>query len=111
MSALYIIDFVGRAGGGGGALYIGKGKIAGVDAGRVIYDGTYGENGDKLEGTVTLTATAPDSFLVTGRPFPAGQKVEVPFTLPSHFGNGEEHVLSVAGQHVIVRFQKISDIP
>ena len=111
MSALYIIDFVGRAGGGGGALYIGKGRIIGVDAGRVIYDGSYRENGNNLEGTVTLTATAPDGFLVTGQPFSVGQKIEIPIRLPANFANGQEHVLPVDGKHVIVKFQKIADIP
>lgn len=35
MSALYAMNFVGMGGTGGGAVYVGNGKIVGIDAGNL----------------------------------------------------------------------------
>lgn len=108
--AFYIMDFVGREGRGGCALYIGHDRIVGVDVGRVVYNGAYTTDGTCLRGAVDLTASEP-GFLVTGHPLPVGHTIKVTFTLPENFATGENHVIEVAGTQVLVSFQKIDDLP
>ncbi|MGH7123815.1 MAG: hypothetical protein ACREFI_05540, partial [Stellaceae bacterium] len=45
MNALYSMRFVGMTGSGLGAIYIGKGKLVGIDALNTHYDGTYTQQG------------------------------------------------------------------
>jgi len=54
VSALYAMNFVGMGGTGGGAVYVGNGKIVGIDAGNLRYSGTYIEEGGRMKGTVNL---------------------------------------------------------
>jgi hypothetical protein len=70
MSALYQMRYHGVAGVGHGAIYIGKGMVAGVDLTGARYSGSYTSNGAGLQGIVTLISAG--SALVTGQPMPAG---------------------------------------
>ncbi|WP_407114416.1 hypothetical protein [Bradyrhizobium sp. LMG 9283] len=50
------MNFVGMAGTGGGAVYVGNGKIVGIDAGSLRYSGNYIEKGGRMKETVNLYA-------------------------------------------------------
>jgi hypothetical protein len=56
MSALYAMNYVGQTGTGGGAVYVGNGKIVGIDVGNLRYNGTYTEQAGRLKGSVMLSA-------------------------------------------------------
>ena len=56
MSALYAIHYQGGAAVGFGAVYIGRGKIVGVDINNVRINGTYVEQGGRMKPNVILTA-------------------------------------------------------
>ena len=47
-SALYATTFAGKADFGGGAVYIGNGKVSGMDVGSLRYRGTYIEKDGRL---------------------------------------------------------------
>ncbi|MBR2813501.1 MAG: hypothetical protein IKE60_02540 [Reyranella sp.] len=109
MSAMYEMQYQGVAGGGHGAIYIGKGKIVGIDVTGARYSGTY-TNGQTLSGSATLTSAG--GVLVTGAPIPPGTKVPITFAnLPLNLGNGQFVQVSVGGNPVNVAFHKIDDIP
>ena len=59
MRALYVMNYLGSTGIGAGVLYIGNGQILGTDVGLSRYEGTYVEDGGRIRGTATITATAP----------------------------------------------------
>jgi hypothetical protein len=65
MSAFYAMNYVGQTGTGGGAVYVGNGKIVGIDVANLLYNGTYTEAGGRLKGTVAMTAPMGGT-LVTG---------------------------------------------
>ena len=109
MSALYAMRYRGVAGTGHGAVYIGKGKVLGVDVTGARYDGAYTSQGANLVGTVTLTSAG--AAFVTGQHMPAGTTVPITFNLPANFGNGQFQSVMVGGQPVQVAFDKIGDIP
>lgn len=110
MSALYLMQYVGNAGYGIGAIYIGKGVIVGADAGNGRYSGSYKEEGGRLKASVTLTMTQAGP-LVTGQMVPAGTKLPITADWPSNFANGEPQSVSVSGHPVQVTFEKVGDIP
>jgi len=109
MSALYQMRYQGVAGVGHGAIYIGKGMIAGVDVTGARYSGTYAAQGSNLSGAVTLTSAG--GALVTGLPVPPGTKVPITFSLPANFWGGQFQTVTVGGKPVQVAFDKIADIP
>jgi hypothetical protein len=110
MSALYAIWFSSVEDVSMGALYIGKGKIVGIDAGNIRYYGTYGERGRRIK--VTGTLSAPErAMLVTGRKLAAGQSLQFTADWPSNFANGKPQRMTVAGSAVSVTFEKIGDVP
>ena len=110
MSALYAMRYLGAVGVGIGAIYIGRGKMVGIDAAYGRYDGSYTEQNGRLRGTVSLSIPGGGN-LVTGQPLPAGQSIQIAFDLPSTFANGQAQTVSVAGRPVQVTFEKIGDIP
>lgn len=115
MSALYQMRYQGVAGVGHGAIYIGKGKVLGVDITGARYDGSYTGGGSLLNPGTTLTGavtlTAAGGTLVTGQPVPPGTQVQISFSLPPTFGNGQFQPVTVGGKPVQVAFDKIGDIP
>jgi hypothetical protein len=102
--------YLGQTGIGAGAMYIGKGKVAGVDVGGGRYEGKYTEQDGRLKGTATLSAPQ-GAVLVTGQQMPAGAKIPLAVDWPSNFANGAAQPISVAGRTVQVTFEKIADIP
>jgi hypothetical protein len=109
MSALYQIRCEGIVGAGHAALYIGKGRVIGIDITGARYDGSYTEQGGVLSGSVTLTSVGGE--LVMGQRVPYGIRVPITFKLPSNFADGEYRTISMAGKPLQVSFQKIGDIP
>jgi hypothetical protein len=109
MSALYAMNFVGMTGTGGGAVYVGKGKIVGIDVGNLRYNGTYTEQGGRLKGTVALSAPTGGT-LVTGAQLPAGGRLSVTLDWPANFSDGKPQALTVEGSPVHVVFEKIGDV-
>jgi hypothetical protein len=109
MSALYQMRYQGVAGVGHGAIYIGKGIVAGVDLTGARYSGSYVSQGSSLNGTVTLTSAG--GALVTGQTVPPGTKVVITFSLPTNFANGQFQTVTVGGRPAQVAFDKIADIP
>ena len=109
MSALYLMQYQGAAGVGGGAIYIGKGKVVGVDVGGSKYDGTYAEANGRIKGTATMTAGT--GALVTGAQVQPGTKIPLSIDWPSNFANGQAQPISVMGQQVHVKLEKVGDIP
>jgi hypothetical protein len=84
MSALYAMNYVGQTGTGGGAVYVGNGKIVGIDVGNLRYNGSYTEQGDRLSGTVSLYAPT-GGILVTGAEVPAGSKLTLTLDWSANF--------------------------
>ena len=74
--ALYTMNFSGQRGRGGGVVYVGNGKIVGIDVGNFRYHGSYVEQGGRLKGTLGLTAPTAGE-LVTGVQLSAGTRLAV----------------------------------
>lgn len=110
MSAFYIMRYHGqaRADGGFGAIYIGHGKIAGVDVGNGRYIGSYTETNGRVRGTVNLSNPS-GSTLVTGEHLPAGASIPMTFDWPVNFTGPQ--TISVHGRQVSITFEKVSDLP
>ena len=110
-ATLYALKFHGMAGAGGTVLYVGNGIIAGMDAGGLIYDGTFQtDQHGAISGSARLTAKV-SAQLVTGATLSQGQSVTVPFSLPANFGNGQQFQFNVGGTPVPATFEKIKDVP
>src|SRR5690348_9844355 len=110
MSALYIMRYLGGTGTGFGSIYIGRGKIVGVDVGNGRYAGTYSEQGGRIKGNAQLSMPQ-GGVLVTGAQVPAGTKIQLTVDWPADFANGSLQAISVNGQPVQVTFEKVGDIP
>ena len=88
MSALYAMRYLGASGTELGAIYIGRGKIVGIDVANARYSGSYSEQGNRMKAKVTLTAKE-NAVLVTGQQVSAGTKIEMTADWPSDFANGK----------------------
>jgi hypothetical protein len=102
--------YLGQAGLGAGAIYIGKGKIVGIDAANGRYQGSYTEQNGRIKATVALSIPGGGQ-LVTGQQLPAGQQLQITGDWPANFANGQPQQVSVAGHTVSVTFEKIGDVP
>lgn len=111
MSALYAMRYLGQSGIGLGAIYIGKGKIVGVDVANGRYSGSYKEEGGRVKATAQLSAPPGGAILVTGAQLPAGQSIPLTADWPANFADGNAQTIMVMGQPVQVTFEKIGDIP
>jgi hypothetical protein len=109
MSALYAMNFVGQSGTGGGAIYIGSGKIVGIDVGNLRYSGTYVEAAGRVKGTVIMRAPTGGQ-LVIGTQLPAGSQLSASVDWPANFADGQPQVILIEGKSVHVVFEKIGDI-
>jgi hypothetical protein len=107
--ALYLMKFVGVADFGGGILFIGNGKIVGMDIANLRFKGTYSENNGRFVSSVTMKAPT-GATLVTGQELPAGASLKLTTDWPMDFANGQQHPLLVEGLPVQVTFEKIDDI-
>lgn len=110
MSALYAMRFAGRSDTGAGAIYIGKGKIVGVDVGNGRYHGSYTEQGGRVKANVTLSMPT-GGMLVTGQQAAPGTEIQMTADWPSNFANGQAQTISVGGKPVQVTFEKVGDVP
>lgn len=108
MSALYQMQFLGQSGAGAGAIYVGRGKVVGIDATGARYNGSYVDQAGRLKGTVTLTSAS--GMLVTGQSISPGTQVPITLDLPANFAGHPQQIM-VAGRPVTVSFDKIGDIP
>jgi hypothetical protein len=109
-AALYAMRFVGNAGFGIGAIYIGHGKVAGIDAGDVRYDGTFTEDNGRIKGQATMSMPNGGS-LVNGQQLPPGTKIPLSVDWPANFADGKPHPIMVNGRPVQVTFEKVADVP
>jgi hypothetical protein len=107
--ALYVMNYVGQTGTGGGAVYVGNGKIVGVDVGNLRYHGSYSEQGGRLKGTVALTAPTGGT-LVTGAQLPAGSRLSLTLDWPANFADGKPQPVTIEGRSVHVTLEKVGDI-
>jgi hypothetical protein len=107
--ALYAMTYAGSDDVGGGAIFIGNGKVSGIDAGNVRYHGTYIEEGGRLKLNAVLS-TPTGATLVTGDEIPAGTKLQLTADWPADFKEGQHLQILVAGKPVTVSFEKIDDI-
>lgn len=110
MSALYAMRYVGQTGTGAGVIYIGRGKIVGIDVGNGRYNGTYLEENGRLLGTATMSFPSGGT-LVTGQQLSPGASLQLTTDWPSAFSNGQAQQIAVNGKPVNVTFEKIGDIP
>src|SRR5262249_30455077 len=108
MSALYTMQYQGVAGFGGGVVYIGRGKILGMDMTQAHYEGSYTNEDGRIRGTVTITAAG---VLGTGQPVPPGSQGQARFDWPWNFDDGQYLPVAVGGKPVQVVFRKIGDVP
>jgi hypothetical protein len=108
-SALYAMTFAGKSDFGGGAVYIGNGKVSGMDAGNLRYRGTCIERDGRLKLDVVVTAPT-GATLVTGDQVPPGTKLQLTADWPADFRDGQHLEITVAGKPVTVSFEKIDDI-
>jgi hypothetical protein len=102
------MQYHGVAGFGGGVVYIGRGKILGMDMTQAHYEGSYTEQGGHIRGTVLITAAG---VLVTGQPVPPGSQVQATFDWPTNFADGQFRPVAVGGKAVQVVLRKIGDVP
>lgn|GEM_PF-5269682 len=107
--ALYAMTYAGADDVGGGAIFIGNGKVSGIDAGNVRYHGTYTEQGGRLKLNAVLS-TPTGATLVTGDRLPGGTKLHLTADWPADFKEGQHLEIMVAGKPVTVSFEKIDDI-
>lgn len=110
MSALYAMRYLGGAGVGLGAVYVGKGIIVGVDVGDGRYNGTYTEEGGRLQAKLTLSMPN-GGLLVTGDQVTPGTEIPLTADWDSDFDSGQVQQIMVAGRPVEVTFEKIGDVP
>lgn len=110
MSALYAMRYLGGTGVGMGAIFIGKGIILGVDVSNGRYNGTYTEEGDRLQASLTLSMPT-GGVLVTGDQVPPGTEIPLTADWPKDFANGQAQQIIVSGNPVEVTFEKIGDVP
>jgi hypothetical protein len=105
------MNYLGSTGVGFGAIYIGNGAFVGVDVANARYNGTYTEQGGRIQLTGQLTAPPGGAALVTGAQLPAGQSIPLTADWPDDFANGNSQTISVAGNNVQVTFDKVGDCP
>lgn len=110
MSALYAMRYLGRSDVGAGAIYIGRGKIVGIDIGGARYDGTYTEGAGRMKARVNMHVPA-GVVLVTGQQIPQPTTIPLAADWPLTFADGTAQQIMVAGLPVSVTFEKIGDIP
>lgn len=110
MSALYKMTYGGEASTGQGAIFIGNGKILGIDIGDIWYEGEYWEENGSVRMQAKMTAKSPGAILVTGRCLSVGETIPIDATWPVEMEPGELHQISVAGRPVNLTLQKIGDI-
>jgi hypothetical protein len=113
MGAFYIMKYFGKAGAGGGTLYIGKGVVVGTDIQGAKLDGTYHVIGDRMIGVVKMTQPASGSTLVTGQTLPPGTVFDLNFDFPAHsFADGRPYPMTgFGGEPLMVTFEKVRDLP
>ncbi|MGJ5075515.1 hypothetical protein [Bradyrhizobium oligotrophicum] len=109
MSALYAMHYVGSSSSGDGAIYVGNGKIVGIDVGNLRYSGSYSQQAGRLKGTVNLYAPV-DGTLVTGSKVPAGTQWSIKIDWPANFADGSPQPISIQGQTVHVVLEKVGDV-
>jgi len=108
MGALYAMNYVGQTGAGSGAVYIGEGKILGIDVGNIRYSGTYNQQGSRIKGTVALSAPN-GGMLVTGTELPAGSRIDLSLDWSANLADGQPQAVNIEGRSVHVVLEKIGD--
>ena len=111
-SALYTLNYSGQTSGGGGVVYIGNGKIVGIDASNFRYHGSYVEQGGRLNGTLGLTAPTAGE-LVTDKQniqLSAGTRIELALDWALDFSNGKPQLITIEGRPVHVLLEKVGDV-
>lgn len=112
MAALYLAYFTGTAGMSMALFYIGKGIIAGGDAGGMHYDGSYQTTHDGcLVGSIDFVIS-PGQQVITGTA--AGieaARFTTPIKLPSDFDNGQTIRLDTVVGPINARFEKLKELP
>ncbi len=111
MSALYIMRYLGEHDTGSGTVYIGKGRIVGVDETDVRYHGSYEVASGRLKGTVELSTPTPGATLVTGHLLSPDQSVTIEVDWPENFESADALFVKVAGEPVSVTLEKVGDTP
>ena|SRR5262249_28622138 len=113
MGAFYIMKYFGKAGAGGGTLYIGKGVVVGTDIQGAKFDGTYHVTNDRMRGVVKMTSPASGSTLVTGQTLPPGTVIDLNFDFPAdNFWDGRPYPMTgYGGEQLMVVFEKVRDLP
>lgn len=106
---LYAMKYVGNTGMGLGCIYVGNGKILGMDASGGRYDGSYTEQNNQMEVALKLTMIV-DGILVTGARAPKGTTLDLAATWQSTFGDGKPQPINVGGGAVQVTFEKIGEV-
>src|SRR5689334_9190485 len=111
MSAgLYLVRYKGF-GTGSAVIYVGHGRIVGMDGGGLRYNGKYSEAPDgRLAGMVALT-TLDRATLITGRTITRDTPVHIGIDLPADFAMGGWFPLVVAEMRVLATFEKLADLP
>lgn len=103
---LYAMKYVGNTGMGFGCIYVGQGKILGMDAAGGRYNGTYIEQDDQLHVSLTLTMIV-DGILVTGARAAKGATLSITAMWPTTFGDGKPQPIHVGGGTVLVTFERL----
>jgi hypothetical protein len=112
MGAFYIMKYFGKAGAGGGTLYIGNGIVVGIDIQGAKLDGTYRLIDDRMRGVVKMTSPASTLTLVTGQTLPPSTVIELSFDFPAHnFADGRPYPMTgYGGEQLMVAFEKVRDL-
>jgi hypothetical protein len=112
MNGFYTMKYFGKAGAGGGTVYIGKGVVVGIDIQGAKIDGTYEVTGDRIKGVARITVPKEGSTLVTGQTLPGGAEFSLRFDFPaSSFADGTPQILEgYGGESLEVVFEKVRDL-
>jgi hypothetical protein len=110
MRGFFKMDYSGANSAGSGAIAFIDGKVAGIDVGGGIYDGSYSEaQPGVLSGKVNVSFPEGGT-LVTGQIAPRGSAISVPFRVANSEIEGHTIQLQTPTGPVAVKLTKVSSL-
>jgi hypothetical protein len=110
MSALYRLNYSGSHGESFAVVYVGRGRILGMDMDGGRLQGMYVEEGDRLKGLMRLAGDTAGQT-VGGQIMEAGQSAEIEVDWSADFADGSPQHCILLGDPLRLTFQKIGDVP
>jgi hypothetical protein len=108
--ALYAAYITGSVGSTVALFYIGDGQIIGIDAGTMKYDGVFQIKPDGSYQGILSYIPPKETLLVTGGSQSSNTKIEMPFSLPNGFWEGQVIRMPTPLGVVNVKFEKLKEL-